>query len=136
MNQFIFHCYNILSHKHKINDVQITNFLLQLLIYYIQNYNFVQVNFWWLRQYVHMVIEFIESLNDNSSDFIAEEQCIFQSDNVTFISHFDNYKWCDSELADLIFFEYCMLVQVKKSNDDTAFNIKFDFKHFKNHTHI
>ena len=29
-----------------------------------------------------------------------------------------------------------MLVQVKKSDDDTAFNIEFDFKHSKNHTHI
>ena len=29
-----------------------------------------------------------------------------------------------------------MLVQVKKNDDDTTFNIKFDFKHSKNHTHI
>ena len=29
-----------------------------------------------------------------------------------------------------------MLVQVKKSNDDIAFNIEFDFKHSKNHIHI
>ena len=110
MNQFVLYCYNILSHEYEISNVQIVNFLLQLLIYYTWNYNFIQVNFWWLRHYVHMIIEFIESLNDNFSNFIIEEQCIFQSDNVIFISCFDNYKWCDSELADFIFFEYCMLV--------------------------
>ena len=61
----------------RLVDVQIMNFLLQLLTYYTWNYNFVQVNFWWLRHYMHMTIEFIESLNDNFSDFIAEKQCIF-----------------------------------------------------------
>ena len=136
MNQFILCCYNTLSYKYEINDMQIMNSLLQLFMYYIWNYNFIQVNFWWLKCYVHMIIESIESLNDNSSDFITEEQCIFQSDNAAFINHFDNYKWCDLELADLIFFKYCMLMQVKTSNDNIAFNIKFNFKHSKNHIHI
>ena len=89
-----------------------------------------------MRCYVHVTIESIKSLNDNFSDFITEKQCIFQSDNAASINHFDNYKWHDSELADFIFFEYCMLVQVKRNDDDTAFNIKFDFKYSKSHTHI
>ena len=29
-----------------------------------------------------------------------------------------------------------MLIQVKTSDDDITFNIKFNFKHSKNHTHI
>ena len=29
-----------------------------------------------------------------------------------------------------------MLVQVKKNDDDITFNIEFNFKHSKNHTHI
>ena len=85
---------------------------------------------------MRMAIESIESLNGNSSDFIAEEQCTFQPGDSAPISYFDNYKWRGLELAGLTFFEYCMLVQVKRSDDDTAFDIEFDSKHSKSHTHL
>jgi len=136
MDQFALRCYNTLSHEREISGVQIANSLLQLPTYYTRNYNFVQVNLWWLRRYVRMAIESIESLDGNSPDSIAEEQCTFQPGNAAPISRFDNYKWRGPELADLTFFEYCMLVQVKRSDDGTAFDIEFDSKHPKSHTHI
>jgi hypothetical protein len=57
MDHFELRCFNILSHDREISGVQIASTLLQLPTYYTVNYNFVQVNLWWLRQYVRSMIE-------------------------------------------------------------------------------
>ncbi len=135
-DQFALRCFNSLASDREISGVQIANSLLQLPTYYTRNYNFAQVNLWWLRRYVRTAIESIESLTGISPDSVAEEQCTFQPGNATPISRFDNYKWRGLELADFTFFEYCMLVRVKRIDDATTFDISFDPKHPRSRTHI
>ena len=90
IDQFAFRCFNTLSHDHKISSVQIASSLLQLPSYYIANDNFVQVNLWWLRLYVHAAI--VESQAIDSTSFIGKEQYAFQPRAKAPISCFDNYK--------------------------------------------
>ena len=136
MDQFALRCFNTLSHDREISGVQIANSLLQLPTYYTTNYSFVQVNLWWLRRYIRMAIESVGSLSDNSSEPIGEEQCAFQPQNMDPVSRFDNYKWRGPDLAHLTFFEYCMLVQIKRRNDATVSDIEFDPRHPKSSTHV
>jgi hypothetical protein len=135
MDQFALRCFNTLSHDREISGVQIASSLLQLPTHYTRSYNFVQVNLWWLRRYVRMAIESIESLSDNSES-VEEEQCAFQLEDKAPISRFDNYKWRGPGLIYLTFFEYCMLVQTRKRLSATASDIEFDSKHPKSTTHI
>jgi hypothetical protein len=51
MGQFALRCFNS-SHDREVSGVQIASSLLRLPTYYTHNYNFVQVNLWWLRRYV------------------------------------------------------------------------------------
>jgi hypothetical protein len=74
IDQFALWCFNSLSHDYKISSIQIMSSLLQLLIYYTCNYNFVQVNLWWLRKYVYIAIDLAESPGDSTTDLIDEEQ--------------------------------------------------------------
>jgi hypothetical protein len=137
MDQFTLRCFNTLSHDREISGVQIANSLLQLPTYYTTNYNFVQVNLWWLRRYVRTAIEPIRSLSDNSSESIGEEQCAFQPKDTAPVSRFDNYKWRGPDLARLTFFEYCMLVQIKKRSDvATSDAVEFNPKHPRSSTHV
>ena len=55
--QFALQYFNTLSHDSKISSVQMVSSLVQLLKYYTSNYNFVQVNLWWLRKYVHAAVD-------------------------------------------------------------------------------
>jgi len=136
MDQFALRCFNTLSHDREISGVQIANSLLQLPTHYTTNYNFVQVNLWWLRRYVRMAIECNGSLSDSSSESVAEEECAFQLKDATPVSRFDNYKWRGPDLAHLTFFEYCMLVQIRKRSDTTASDLEFDPRHPKSSTHL
>lgn len=115
IDQFGLRCFNALFHDREISGVQIANSLLQLPTYYKLNYNFDRVNLWWLRRYVRMAIESIGLLFDNSSESIGEEECTFQPKDTAPVSHFDNYKWCGPDLAHLALFEYCILVEIKRS---------------------
>ena len=47
-DDFVLRCFNSLSHDREISGVQVASSLLQLPTYYTSNYNFVQVNLWWL----------------------------------------------------------------------------------------
>ncbi len=136
MDQFALRCFNTLSHDREISGVQIANSLLQLPTYYTLNYNFVHVNLWWLRRYVRMAIESIGSLFDSSSDSIGEEECTFQSKDTAPVSRFDNYKWRGLGLAHLTFFEYCMLVEIKRRPDATTSDLEFHPNHPKSNTHV
>src|SRR6266516_5669207 len=107
MDQFALRCFNTLSHDREISGVQIASSLLQLPTYYTENYNFVQVNLWWLRQYVRAAIDMIDSPADDPTNLISEEQCVYQPGNKAPVSRFDNYKWRGPHLAHLPFFEYC-----------------------------
>ena len=92
LNQFLLRCFNSLSHDREISSVQITNTLLQLPTHYTKNYNFVQVNLWWLRRYVRLAIEAPSPLSGSFSNSIDEEQCLLQlGDTASPVSHFDNY---------------------------------------------
>jgi hypothetical protein len=75
MDQFALWCFNTLSHDREISGVQIANSLLQLLTYDTENYNFVQVNLWWLRQYVRTAMDLVESPADESTNLMGEELC-------------------------------------------------------------
>src|SRR2546423_1553450 len=136
MDQFALRCFNTLSHDREISGVQIANSLLQLPTYYTRNYNFVQVNLWWLRRYVQTAIESTGSLFDGSPEFTGEEECTFQPRDTAPVSRFDNYKWRGPDLADLSFFEYCMLVDVKRRSDATVSDVEFDANHPKSNTHV
>jgi hypothetical protein len=131
MDQFALRCFNTLSHDREISGVQIASSLLQLPTYYTGNYNFVQVNLWWLRQYVHAAMNLAASPSDDSTDLMGEEQCAYQPGGKAPVSRFDNYKWRGSHLAYLPFFEYCMLVQAKNVRDAIAADVEFDPKHPK-----
>ena len=136
MDHFALHCFNTLCHDREISGVQIANSLLQLPTHYTTNYNFVRINLWWLRQYVRMAIESMGSLFNNFSESIAEEQCTFQVKDAAPVSNFDNYKWRDSNLAHLTFFEYCMLVEIKRMADATASDVEFNPNHPRCNTHV
>ncbi|KAH7120149.1 hypothetical protein B0J13DRAFT_166144 [Dactylonectria estremocensis] len=136
MDQFALRCFNTLSHDREISGVQIANSLLQLPTYYTRNYNFVQVNLWWLRRYVRTAIESTGSLFDGSPEFTGEEECAFQPKDTAPVSRFDNYRWRGPDLAHLTFFEYCMLVDVKSRSDATTSDVEFDTIHPKSNTHV
>ena len=133
---FMLRCFNSLSHDREISGVQIASSLLQLPTYYTNNYNFVQVNLWWLRQYVRTAIESTESLFTASSESMGEEQCVVDGRDDVPISRFDNYKWRGPALAHLTFFEYCMLVQTKRKDDAKASDVEFEREHPKSDTHV
>jgi hypothetical protein len=132
-DDFVLRCFNSLSHDREISGVQVASSLLQLPTYYTSNYDFVQVNLWWLRKYVRTAIESIESLFDASS--IGEEQCMLDRGDKGPVSRFDNYKWRGPALAHLTFFEYCMLVQTKPKDDAKASDVEFESSHPKSGTH-
>jgi hypothetical protein len=75
MDQFALRCFSTLSHDREISGVQIASSLLQIPTYYTNNYNFVQVNLWWLRQYVQAAM--VEPASKDSTDLIGEEQCAY-----------------------------------------------------------
>jgi hypothetical protein len=129
MDQFTLRCFNALSHDREISGVQIASSLLQLPNYYTENYNFAQINLWWLRRYVRAAMEVIEPLADDSSDPMGEEHCAYQTGDNAPSSRFDNYKWRGPQLARLSLFEYCMLVQAKPVRDSIAADIEFDRVH-------
>ena len=131
MDQFSLRCFNTLSHDREISGVQIASSLLQLPNYYTENYNFVQINLWWLRRYVRGAMELIEPLPGDSSDPMGEEHCAYQTGDNAPSSRFDNYKWRGPDLALLSLFEYCMLVQTKRVHDGITADIKFDPIHPK-----
>src|SRR6266850_2948638 len=136
--QFPLKCYNSLSQDREISGVQVASSLLQLPTYYTANYNLVQANLWGLRQHARSAIESKDSLLHASSESIDEEQCVLNNTSKHPINRFDNYKLRGSALADLPFFEYCMLVDIiKVSKDNTGpSDIPFDPKHPNNNTHI
>jgi len=129
MDQFALRCFNTLSHDREISGVQIASSLLQMPTYYTDNYNFVQVNLWWLRQYVQAAM--VEPASEDSTDLMGEEQCAYQPGDEAPVSRFDNYKWRGPDLAHLPFFEYCMLVQTKNVRDAIAADVEFDPTHPK-----
>src|SRR5436305_2466683 len=88
---FELRCFNSLSER-EVSSPQVTSSLLQLPTHYTDNYNFVQVNLWWLRKYVCMAIDSFESLYRSSSESIGEEQCLFDHGEKSLVSRFDNYK--------------------------------------------
>ena len=137
LNQFLLRCFNSLSQDREISGVQIASTLLQLPTHYTQNYNFVQVNLWWLRRYVRLAIEAPDPLSGSFSDSIDEEQCRLQpGDMASPVSRFDNYRWRGPYLARLTFFEYCMLVQNKVKNEAIASDIEFEDEHSKSESHM
>jgi len=136
MDQFALRCFNTLSHDREISGVQIASTLLQLPTYYTRNYSFVQVNLWWLRQYVRAVIDPAQSGVDDSIDLMGDEQCAYQPGDKAPVSRFDNYKWRGPYLAHLSFFEYCMLVQTKSVRDAIAADLEFDPKHPKQGVYV
>jgi hypothetical protein len=97
MDQFTLRCFNTLSHDREISGVQIASFLLQLPTYYTNNYNFVQVNLWWLRKYVQAALA--ESTSDDCTNTMSDEQCAYQPGDKAPVSRFDNYKWRGPHLA-------------------------------------
>jgi len=136
MDQFALRCFNTLSHDREISGVQIANSLLQLPTYYTANYNFVQVNLWWLRQYVRAAMDSVESPVDDSTGLMGEELCAYQPGNKAPVSRFDNYKWRGPHLAHLPFWEYCMLVQTRNVRDAIAADLEFDPKHPKHGIYV
>ena len=83
-----------------------------------------------------MAIKSIKLLSNNSSKSIGKEQYIFQPNNIALISRFNNYKWRSPYLAHLTFFKYCILIQIKKRVDTTAFNLEFNLRHSKSSIYI
>ncbi|PVH68340.1 hypothetical protein DL98DRAFT_631600, partial [Cadophora sp. DSE1049] len=136
MDQFAFRCFNTLSYDREISGVQVASSLLQLPTYYTGNYNFIQVNLWWLRQYVRAVIDPAQSPADDFTDLMGDEQCAYQPGDKAPVSRFDNYKWRGPHLAHLPFFEYCILVQTKSVRDAIAADLEFDPKHPKHGIHV
>ena len=67
---------------------------------------------------------------------MGEEQCIYQLGEKTPISRFDNYKWRGPYLDHLSFFEYCMLVQIKRLQDAITMDIDFDCEHPKHGIYV
>jgi hypothetical protein len=130
MDQFALRCFNSLSCDREISGVQIANTLLQLPTYYTETYNFVAVNLWWLRKYVQVAIESIDSCPDDSNS-MGEEHCTFQLGNILPVNRFDNYKWRGPHLAKLSFYEYCMLVETKSIREATTYDTEFDKNHLK-----
>jgi hypothetical protein len=66
MDQFALRSFNTLSHDQEISAVQIASSLLQKPNHYTNNYNFVQINLWWLRQYVRSLMDLTTPLTDDS----------------------------------------------------------------------
>jgi hypothetical protein len=130
-DQFALRCFNSLSHDREISGVQIASSLLRLPNYYTHNYNFVQLNLWWLRRYVRAAIQPTLLPADGSSDSMGEEQCTYQAGDRAPVSRFDNYKWRGPQLAHLSLFEYCMLVQTKNLRDAIIADVEYDPKHPK-----
>jgi hypothetical protein len=77
IDQFALQYFNTLSHDSKISSVQMVSSLVQLLTYYTSNYNFIQVNLWWLRKYFHAAVNTVESLGKGTTNLIDKEQCIY-----------------------------------------------------------
>jgi hypothetical protein len=77
----------------------------------------------------------ISSLSDNNnneaSDPMAEEPCMYEPGNTAPASIFDDYKWRGPHLASLTFFEYCMLVRTKNIRDAILDDVDFDPNHPK-----
>jgi hypothetical protein len=137
MDRFVLRCFNTLSRDREISGVQIASSLLGLPTHYTENSNnFVQVNLWWLKRYVRTAMESIDSLSNASSEFTAEEHCLLQRGNQGPVSRFDNYKWRGPGLAHLTFFEYCMLVQIKRIGDARASDVEFHERHPNSGTHL
>ena len=66
IDQFALRCFNSLSHDWEVSGVQIASLLLQLPSFYTSNYNFVQINLWWLKQYMYTTIQPLEPTPNNS----------------------------------------------------------------------
>ena len=135
IDRFELRCFNSLSER-EVSGPQVASSLLQLPTHYTDNYNFVQVNLWWLRKYVRTAIDSFESLYGSSSESIGEEQCLLDRGEKGPVSRFDNYKWRGPSLAHLPFFEYCMLVQSKNKDDARTSDVEFDDKHPNSDTQI
>jgi len=93
MDQFALRCFNTLSHDREISGVQIANSLLQLPDHYTGNDNFVQVNLWWLRQYVRATMEPTAPPVNDSSTPLDDEQCVYQPGDKVPSSRMDNYRY-------------------------------------------
>src|SRR5947207_9493572 len=83
--------FNSLS-EWEVSGSQVVSSLLQLPTHYTDNYNFVQVNLWWLRKYVCIAIDSFESLYGSSSESIGEEQYLLDHGEKGPVSCFNNYK--------------------------------------------
>jgi hypothetical protein len=136
MDQFALRSFNTLSHDQEISAVQIASSLLQKPNHYTNNYNFVQINLWWLRQYVRSLMDFTTPLTDDSPDTIGDEHCTYQTEDEVPTSRFDNYKYRGPHLASLSLFEYLMLVQTRKVCDSIQADIDFDHMHAKSGVYV
>jgi hypothetical protein len=123
MDQFALRSFNTLSHDQEISAVQIASSLLQKPNHYTNNYNFVQINLWWLRQYVRSLVDLIAPSTEDSPDPIGDEHCTYQTEDEVPTSRFDNYKYRGPQLASLSLFEYLMLVQTRKVSDSIQADI-------------
>ena len=72
--------------------MQIASSLLHLPTYYTGNYNFVQVNLWWLRKYVQAAVNMADSPGEGATELMDEEQCAYRPGDAVPVSRFDNYK--------------------------------------------
>lgn len=96
-----------------MSGVWVASALLKLPTYYTVNYNFTHINLWWLRRYIHTIIQPDCPDNTGSSDPMGEEICIYEINNKAPVSLFDNYKLRGLDLASLSLFKYGMLVRTK-----------------------
>ena len=131
MNNFALRCFNTLAHDREISGVQFASTLLHLPSYYTVNYNFVSVNLWWLRQYIHAMVH-----PQELDGTVGEEACTYKVGDTAPVSLFDNYKWRGKHLASFTFFEYCMLVRMRDKRGVTAIDFDFDPAHPRYTTHI
>jgi hypothetical protein len=136
MDSFALHCFNTLSHDYEVSGVQVASALLKLPSYYTINYNFTRINLWWLRRYIHGIIQPDRPDSTGSSDSIAEEACTYEINAKAPVSIFDNYKFRGPYLASLSLFEYGMLVRTKSQQDAVADDVDFDPGHSRHGTHM
>jgi hypothetical protein len=110
--------------------------LLQKPNHYTDNYNFVQINLWWLRQYVRSITELIAPSEESFLDIVGDEQCTYETDDKVPTTRFDNYKCRGPLLANLSLFEYLMLVQTRRLNDAIQSDIEFEHVHPKSGVYV
>lgn len=136
MDNFSLRCFNTLVNDREVSGVQVESTLLHLPAHYTINDNFVRVHLGWLRRYVRAILAPPGIDNDQSSNLTADKPCSYEAGAVAPASIFDNYKWRGSHLADLSFFEYCMLVQMKSARGSSSDDLDYDPAHPRYDTHV